>query len=178
MEPLANLAVPRLGRGVYIAPTSYIGGDVEVGDDCTIMHHVVIRGDVSAIRIGARCNIQDGTVVHTQTGVPLDIAADVAVGHRAVVHCRRVETRVLIGIGAIVLDGAQIGAGSLIAAGALVPPNMIIPAGKVVAGVPGRIIRDVRESDRGYIEFVLANYQRLNREHAAGKYPAVFGERM
>lgn len=163
---------PRLGRNVYIAPTAYVGGDVTLGDDCTVMHHVTIRGDVSAIRIGARVNVQDGTVIHTQTGVDLDIADDVGIGHRAVVHCRRVGPHTLIGIGAIVLDGAEVGAGCIIGAGALVPPGMLIPAGKLVLGLPARIIRDVTAADREYVAFVISNYLRLGREHAAGRYAA------
>lgn len=154
-----------LGQRVYIASTAYVGGQVTIGDDCTIMHHVTIRGDVSAIRIGARVNIQDGTVVHTKTGVPLDIADDVAIGHRAVVHCRRVGPRTLIGIGAIVLDDAEIGEDCFIAAGALVPPGMIVPAGKVLMGMPAKIVRDATEKEHGYVQFVLENYLKLNREY-------------
>lgn len=169
--PSVEIVRPRIGRGVYIAPTAYVGGDVTLGDDCTVMHHVVIRGDVSAIRIGKRVNVQDGTVIHTKTGVDLDLADDIGIGHRAVVHCRRVGPNVLIGIGAIVLDDAEIGEGCLIAAGAVVRPGMLIPPGKLLAGVPAKIIRDVNDEDRGYIRFVIDNYQRLNREHAAGKYP-------
>ena len=123
---------PTIGKNVYIAPPAYVGGEVTIGDDCTIMHHVTIRGDVSAITIGRRVNIQDGTVVHTLTGVPLEIADEVAIGHRAVVHCRKVETRVLIGIGAIVLDNCEIGAGAIIAAGAVLSPGTIVPPGKLV----------------------------------------------
>lgn len=162
---------PRIGSNVYIAPTAYVGGEVTLGDDCTVMHHVTIRGDVSAITIGARVNVQDGTVIHTKTGVPLDLADDIGIGHRAVVHCRRVGPHVLIGIGAIVLDDAEVGEDCIVGAGALVPPGMIIPAGRVVFGVPARVIRTVTPQDREYVRFVVDNYQRLNRLHAAGMYP-------
>ncbi|MCC6357252.1 MAG: gamma carbonic anhydrase family protein [Phycisphaerales bacterium] len=162
---------PTIGSNVYIAPTAYVGGEVAIGDDSTIMHHVTIRGDVSAITIGRRVNIQDGTVVHTKTGVPLDIADEVGVGHRAVVHCRRVGSNTLIGIGAIVLDDAEIGEDCIIGAGAVVPPGMIVPPGKLVIGLPARIARDLTARDREYIRFVVENYQKLNRLHAAGKYP-------
>ena len=160
-----------LGRDVYIAPTSYVGGAVSIGDQCTIMHHVVIRGDVSAIRIGARCNIQDGTIIHTNRGVDIDIEDEVSIGHRAVVHCKRVGSGSLIGIGSIVLDDCEIGPGCLIAAGAILPPGTIVPAGKVVMGIPGKIIRDVRESERVYFDEVRQSYLHLGRLHAAGKYP-------
>lgn len=160
-----------LGRDVYIAPTAYVGGEVALGDQCTVMHHVTIRGDVSAIRIGKRCNIQDGTVVHTNRGVPLDIDDDVSIGHHAVVHCRRVGSGTLIGIGAIVLDDCEIGRGCLIAAGALLPPKTIVPDGKVVMGVPGKIVRDTTAEERLYFREVNESYIHLGRLHAAGKYP-------
>lgn len=166
---------PLIGKNVFIADTAVVCGEVTIGDDCTIMHHVLIRGDVSAIRIGARCNVQDGTVIHTKTGVPLDIADDVAIGHRAVVHCRRVGPRTLIGIGAIVLDDCEIGEGCVIGSGAVVPPGTIIPPHKVVLGVPGRIVRDATERDAAYTAFVLGNYLRLGPEHASGRFSRATG---
>ena len=162
---------PIIGRDVYIAPTAYLGGEVTIGDDCTIMHHVVIRGDVSTITIGRRVNVQDGTVIHTETDVPLDIGDEVVIGHRAVVHCRSVGPRALIGIGAILLDRVEVGAGSVVAAGALVPPGMIVPEAKLVAGIPARLVRNISDDDRRYVERALRNYLRLNREHTAGRYP-------
>lgn len=161
---------PIIGRNVFIASTAVVCGEVSLGDDCTVMHHVVIRGDVSAIRVGARCNVQDGTIIHTKTGVPLDISDDVAIGHRAVVHCRRVGSRTLIGIGAIVLDDAELGEGCIVGAGAVVPPGMIVPPRKVLLGVPARIARDATAADAEYVDFVLSNYRRLAVEHAANRY--------
>lgn len=162
-----------VGRGVYVAPTSYVGGDVVLGDDVTVMHHVVIRGDLSRITIGARVNVQDGTIIHTKSGVPLDIEDDASVGHRAVVHCRRVGGGSLIGIGAIVLDDAQIGRDCVVAAGAVVTPGTIVPDGKVVVGIPGRVLRDVTDDDRAYLQHVTNSYVRLGKQHLAGQYPGV-----
>jgi carbonic anhydrase/acetyltransferase-like protein (isoleucine patch superfamily) len=162
---------PKFGPNVYLAPTAYVAGDLVMGADCTVMHHVVIRADVSAIRIGARVNVQDGTVIHTQTDVALEIEDDVGIGHRAVVHCRRVRSNSLIGIGSIVLDGAEIGHWSIVGAGAVVPPGMIVPDGKLVLGVPAKIVRDTTPAEREYIRFVVENYVRLNRRHAAGEFP-------
>lgn len=162
---------PTLGRNVYIAPTSFVAGDLLIGDDCTIMHHVMIRADIAPIRIGRRVNVQDGSNLHTKFGVPLEIGDDVAIGHRAVVHCRRVGDRTLIAIGAIVLDDAEIGADCVIGAGAVVSPGTIIPDGKMVLGVPGRIVRDTREQDREMVRQVVENYLRLGREYAAGRFP-------
>jgi len=169
-EP-APIARPRLGRDVYIAPTAFVGGDVTLDDETTVMHHVTIRGDVSAIRIGQRVNIQDGTVIHTKTGVPLHIEDEVSIGHRAVVHCKHVGARALIGTGAIVLDDCEIGAHAIVAAGAVLPPGTIVPPGKLVLGVPGRVARDVSDSERDYVRFVVESYRKLNRIHAAGRVP-------
>jgi carbonic anhydrase/acetyltransferase-like protein (isoleucine patch superfamily) len=163
--------LPRLGRNVYIAPTAYVAGDVALGDDTTVMHHVTIRGDVSRITLGRRCNVQDGAVIHSQTGVPLEIADDVSIGHRAVVHCRRVGAGTLIGIGAIVLDGAEIGAGCIVAAAALVPRGTVVPDGQVLVGIPARAARGVTDEDRRYIAFVNQRYLELGRRHAAGEFP-------
>ena len=162
---------PQIGDGVYIAPTAYVCGDVTIGDESTIMHHVVIRGDVAAIRIGRRVNVQDQTMIHVKTGVPQIIEDEVAIGHRAVVHAKHIASKALIGIGAIVLDDCEVGAGAIIGAGAVLPPGTIVPAGKLVIGVPGRVVRDVSEQERHYVDFILDSYARLNHEHAAGMYP-------
>ncbi len=160
-----------IGKNVYIAPTAYVGGAVTLGDDSTVMHHVTIRGDVSHIRIGRRVNVQDGTVIHTTSGIDLDIEDDVSIGHRAIVHCVRVGAGSLIGMGAIVLDGCEIGSSCIIAAGAVVPPNSKIPDGKMVMGVPGRITRDVTDKDRDYLAYVVGNYRKLGPAHAEGRFP-------
>jgi len=166
----------RLGRDVYIAPTSYVAGDVVIGDQSTIMHHVMIRGDIAPIRIGCRVNVQDGSIVHTKTGVPLEIADEVGIGHRAVVHCRRIGNRTLIATGAIVLDDCEIGSNCLVAAAALLPPGMIIPDGKVVMGAPARIVRDTTPDDLQIIDHVIASYVALGRRHAAGEFPNVLSQ--
>lgn len=164
---------PRIGQRVYIAPTAYVAGEVVLGDDVTIMHHVMIRGDIAPIRIGARVNVQDGSILHTPRGVPLDIEDDVGIGHRAVVHCRRVGRRTLIGIGAIVLDDCEIGSQCVIAAGAVLSPKTIIADGSVVMGVPGRVIRSVTERDLQMIDHVVESYLELGRLHAEGLFPNV-----
>lgn len=166
-----NVVRPRIGRGVFIASTSFVGGDVAIGDECTIMHYVMIRGDVSSITLGRRVNVQDGTIIHTKTGVPLTIEDEVSIGHRAVVHCRSVGRGSLIGTGAVVLDDAVLGEECLIGACALVAPGMVVPPRMVVMGVPGRIIRPVTEAERDYMAQVVRTYMRLAGEHGSGKYP-------
>jgi len=168
---MAHPVIPIIGKNVFIASTAYVGGEVELGDEVTVMHHVTIRGDVAAISVGRRANIQDGSVLHTRNGVPLDISQDVVIGHRAVVHCRRVGPGTLIGIGAIVLDDAEIGANCVIAAGSVVPPATVIPDNSLVMGIPGRIVRKTTRSDSSMIEDVVARYVEIGRAHHSGTFP-------
>ncbi len=170
---VGRMIQPSQGRDVYIAPTAYVGGDVRLGDQSTVMHFVVIRGDIAPIRIGARVNVQDGAVLHTADGTPLDIADDVSIGHRAVVHCRKVGPRTLIGIGAILLDDCQIGACCIIAAGTVVAPGTTIPDGSVVMGVPGQIVRETSESDLNTIDQAVQSYIKIGRVHGTGRYPNI-----
>jgi len=164
---------PRLGRDVYVAPTAYVGGDVVLGDNTTIMHHVTVRADIAPIRVGARVNFQDGTVVHTPFGVPLDIADDVGVGHRAVVHCRRIGPRTLVGIGAILLDDCEIGSRCVIAAGCVLAPRTTVPDDSVVMGVPGIVVRRVTDRDLTMIDHVVESYVKLGKLHASGSFPNI-----
>ncbi len=142
------------------------------------MHHVMIRGDIAPIRLGARVNVQDGSILHTRYGVPLDIADDVGIGHRAVVHCRSVGSRTLIGTGAIVLDDCEIGSHCLIAAGALLTPRTRVPDGSVVMGMPGKVVRATSPTDLEAIDHVINSYLRLARLYAAGEFPNIAGNRV
>ena len=135
---------PRLAASVFLAEGSVVTGDVEIGEDSSIWFGTVVRGDVNQVRIGARTNLQDLTVVHVTAGRhPTVVGDDVSVGHRAVLHGCTVRDRCLVGIGAIVLDGAVVGPDAMIAAGALVPPGMVVPPGKLVLGAPARVRRDL-----------------------------------
>ncbi len=156
---------------MYVAPSAYVGGDVTLGDDCTVMHQAVIRGDLAPVRIGNRVNFQDGTIVHTDIGVPLEIEDDVGVGHGAVIHCRSVGAGTLIGIGAIILDDCRIGRGCIVGAGAVVTPGAVVPDGKVVMGVPAAVVRDTTDAEAGYQRKVIRTYIELGRRHAEGRYP-------
>ncbi len=164
---------PIVGQNVYIAPTAYVGGQVVVGDGSTIMQHVVIRGDIASIRLGRYVNVQDGAVLHTPHNVPLDIGNEVGIGHRAVVHGRRVGDRSLIGIGAIVLDDCEVGSRCLIAAGTVLPPGTVIPDGSVVMGLPGKIVRETSLDDLQVIDHVVRSYRALGRLHAEGRFPNI-----
>ncbi|RME39194.1 MAG: gamma carbonic anhydrase family protein [Planctomycetota bacterium] len=173
MPVMSESSQPRFGRDVYIASTAYIAGDVHLGDRVTVMHHVTIRADIAPIRIGHRVNLQDGTVVHTPHGVPLEIADDVGIGHRAVVHCRGIGSRTLIGIGAILLDDCDVGRECVIAAGTVLAPGTKVPDGSVVMGVPGRIVRRTTDQDLAVIDHVVRSYLEIGRRHAAGDFPNI-----
>jgi carbonic anhydrase/acetyltransferase-like protein (isoleucine patch superfamily) len=135
---------PRIDDSAWIAPGAVVVGDVEIGADSSVWFGCVVRGDVHAIRIGARTNLQDHCVVHvTKERFPAWIGDGVTVGHRATVHGCTVRDGALIGIAAVVLDGAEVGEESLVAAGALVPPGAKIPARHLARGVPARVVREL-----------------------------------
>ncbi|MGQ9649927.1 MAG: gamma carbonic anhydrase family protein [Phycisphaerae bacterium] len=161
--------IEQIGQ-VYVARSAIIVGDVTLGEGCNIWHHVVLRGDVAPIRLGKRVNVQDGSVLHCAHDVPLEIADDVAIGHLACVHCKRVGPHTLIATRATVLDDCEIGADCLIGAAAVVPPGTIIPDGSVALGIPAKVIRPIKDRDREYLLRVLTYYQDLARRHAEGEF--------
>jgi carbonic anhydrase/acetyltransferase-like protein (isoleucine patch superfamily) len=156
--------------GVYVADSAVIVGDVTIGPDSSIWPHTAIRGDVAPIRIGQRVNVQDAAVLHCDHNVPLDIADEVVIAHGAIVHCRRIGSRTLIGNRATVLDGCEIGCDCIIAAGAVVPPDTVVPDGSVVMGLPGKVVRELRDQERAYIRRVVDGYVELARQHVAGSF--------
>ncbi|HBB93363.1 MAG: gamma carbonic anhydrase family protein [Bacteroidetes bacterium GWF2_49_14] len=152
--------VPIIGKNCYLSETAVIIGDVVIGDDCSIWFNAVLRGDVNSIRIGNRVNIQDGAVLHTlyEKSV-VEIGNSVSVGHNAVIHGAKIHDRVLIGIGAIVLDHAVIGENSIIAAGALVKDSTIVEPNSIYAGVPAKKVKDIDpEQTREMIDKIAGNY--------------------
>lgn len=161
----------RLIGQVYISQAAIILGDVQFGPDTNVWPFVCARGDVAPIRVGRGCSIQDFTMLHCRHNVPLVIGNHVLVGHHATVHCSEVGDWTLIGIGSNVLDESIIGSNCIVAAGAVVTPGTIVPDGKLIAGVPARIIRDVTEKDRAYIRDVVTRYVDLARAHVEGKFP-------
>ena len=139
---------PRVHGTAYVDDSAQVIGDVEIGDASSIWMNAVVRGDVHWIRIGARSNVQDGTVVHVMNDThPTTIGDDVTVGHAAIVHGCTIENRVLIGMGAILLNGAHIGEGSIVAAGTLVPEETRIPPRSLVMGSPGRVKRTLSDAE-------------------------------
>ena len=159
---------PVLGRGVFLAETSAVIGDVEIGEDTSGWYSTVIRGDVMPIRIGARTSVQDGAVVHVTSGkFGTTIGSDCTIGHSALIHACVIEDLCLIGMGAIILDGARIGSGSLVGAGALVTPGTDIPPDSLVIGSPAKVKRPTNEKEREQIRFGAMHYVELARRYLA-----------
>lgn len=154
-ERLADIA-----PDVYVAPSADIIGTVRIAAGASIWFNVVLRGDSDWIEIGEGSNIQDGSVIHTDEGVPTRLGARVTVGHMAFLHCCTVGEESMIANGAMVLDRSTVGRHCLIAAGALVPPDKQIPDGSVVMGSPGKIVREVTERDLALIRGAAASYAR------------------
>lgn len=149
----------------YESPHCVIDGDVAIGEDVGIWHYAVVRGDEAAIRIGDRSNIQDGCILHVDEGTALTIGNGVTVGHRAVVHGCTIDDDVLIGMGAIVLNGAHVGAGSIIAAGAVVLGGADIPPNSMVMGVPAKVRGTIRPEQLKASRENAERYVALAKKH-------------
>ena len=151
---------PRIGHGCFVAENATLIGDVELGADASIWFGAVLRGDIHFIRVGARSNVQDNAVIHVEHGTgPAVIGENVTIGHAAVVHGCTVERGALIGIGAKILSHATIGDHAIVAAGAVVQEGMKVPPRTLVAGVPAKVKRDLKEEelmriDRGWRVYV------------------------
>ena len=150
-------------------------GDVSLGAEASVWYQCVLRADMAPITVGDRTNIQDLTVVHVDEDVPCAIGSDVGVGHRALLHGCVVEDNCLIGMGAIVLNHARVGAGSLVGAGALVTEGMRIPPDSLVLGVPGKVVRPVDRVLRERMRSTVEHYLELARRHRSGEFPVRTG---
>lgn len=155
----------------FIHPQAFVCGDVTLGAHVSVWPTAVIRGDTAAIVVGADSNVQDGTVVHVDHGVPCTIGERVAIGHRAIVHGATVESDVLVGMGAILLNRVRVGTGSIVGAGAVCPEGMTIPPNSLVLGVPARVVRETTAEERERIRRTVGSYLALQEAHRAGRYP-------
>lgn len=163
---------PKIADNVYIDPFSTIIGDVELADDVSIWPMCVLRGDVNNIKVGKRTNIQDGSVLHVARkgeasvdGYSLHIGEDVTVGHKAMLHACQIGDRVLIGMGAIVLDNVTIESDVILAAGALVPPNKTLPSGFLYVGSPAKAARPLKEEELAFLKRSASHYVNLKNEY-------------
>lgn len=151
---------PSLGRSVYIAQGAVVLGAVDLGDYSSIWYNAVLRGDINRIEVGHHSNIQDNAVLHLADAHPCVVGHYVTVGHAAVVHACTVGDESLIGIGAVVLDGAVIGRQCLVGARAVVTPGMLVPNGSLVLGAPARVVRPLRKGERAYLKSLALKYAR------------------
>ena len=158
--------MPKVEPSAFIEETAVVLGDVVIGAESSVWFLTIIRGDVNVIRIGARTNIQDLCVLHvTHDTHPLIIGDEVTVGHRVLLHGCTIKNRVLIGMGAILMDGVVIGEDCVIGAGSLITEGTMVPPGSVVLGSPGRVKRPVTDEERAWLRQSAANYVRYAAEH-------------
>ena len=158
---------PSIDPTAYVDTSAQIIGDVHVGPESSVWMNVEMRGDVNRIRIGARTNIQDLTLVHVMRDThPTTVGDNVTIGHSAVIHGCTIEDRCLIGMGAILLNGCRIGTGSIVAAGALVPEGMVIPPGSMVMGMPAKVKRPLSVEEDASIKWYADNYVRYRLDYA------------
>jgi carbonic anhydrase/acetyltransferase-like protein (isoleucine patch superfamily) len=156
---------PDLHESAWVAPNAALIGWISLSARASVWYGATLRAEFEPIEIGEGSNIQDGVTVHVDPGFPARIGADVSVGHNAVLHGCTVEDGCLIGMGAVVLNGAQIGAGSLVAAGAVVPQGAVIPPNSLVAGVPGKVRRELNEDEVAGNRINAQVYQHLSDLH-------------
>ncbi len=160
---------PQIDESVFLASGAKIIGDVRIGKDSSVWYNCVLRGDIEYISIGSGSNIQDGTVIHVSKNKPAIIGSQVTIGHKACIHACVIEDRTLIGMNATVLDGAVVQTKSMVAAGSVVKPNFIVPTGKLVAGVPAKVVRDLTEDEIEYFDISAQHYMEYATKLKAGK---------
>ena len=149
---------PKLGKGIYIAKSAVVFGDVTLGGGSSVWYGAVLRGDINRIVIGHHTNIQDNAVLHVADDLPCILGNYVTVGHSAIIHACRIGNEVLVGMGAVILDGAVVGEQSLIGAKALVTQGMKIPAGSLVLGAPAKVVRKLTPKERRGLKHWATKY--------------------
>ena len=157
---------PQVHPTAFVEESAQVIGDVHIGEESSVWFNAVVRGDVFHVRIGARTNVQDGTVIHVSSGTHATVLEDeVTVGHNVTLHGCYVERGSLVGIGAIVMDGARIGAESLVAAGSLVSPGTVIPPRSLVMGVPAKVKRPLTDEEAAGLAHFWKNYVEYTKEY-------------
>lgn len=161
---------PRIHASAFVAPGAVVVGDVTLGEESSVWYGAVLRGDINRIVIGAQTNLQDGVIVHLANEYPAIVGERVTIGHGAIVHACNVDDEVLIGMGAIILDGAEIGARSMIGANTLVTGGMKVPPGSLVVGSPAKVTRHLAADEQAKIKTWALKYvenAKLFRDHGA-----------
>ncbi len=151
-------------RSAFVAPTAVLIGDVEIGPEASVFYGCVLRGDVGSIRVGARTNIQDNTVIHCESAHPTVLEEDVTIGHMALIHGAHVEAGTLIGMKAALLSGSRVGAGALVAAGSVVLEGQQIPAKALAAGLPAKVKRQLSDEESAAFLPHAAHYVETARD--------------
>ncbi len=156
---------PVIHPSVFLAPSAVVIGDCDLAEESSVWYGAVLRGDIHAIRLGAQSNVQDGSVLHVSDDYACVVGERVTIGHRAVVHACTVHDEVLVGMGAIILDGAEIGARSIVAAGALVTKGMTVPEGSLVMGSPAKVVRALTPEEQLANRRLALKYVELSRRY-------------
>ena len=168
-----NGKTPKIAPSARIAENAVLVGDVTVGADVSIWYGAVVRGDTAPIVLGYGCNVQDNCVVHGSEGYPAKIGKNVTVGHGAIIHGCTIEDDCLIGMGAVVLNGAQIGSFSIVGAGALVTERKEIPPYSLVVGVPGKVVKTYEGDDAAKVEKSIRDNAAVYRAEGAAQLPCI-----
>jgi gamma-carbonic anhydrase len=172
LRPFRSIS-PTVHESAFVDQSAQVIGDVHIGAESSVWMNVVIRGDVNFIRIGARTNIQDGTIVHVMREThPTVIGDDVTIGHGAVVHGCTIENRCLIGMGVVLLNGCRVGTGSIVAAGSVLPEGMDVPPGSMVMGVPAKVRRPLTAEEDSSLKWYADNYVRYRLDFQHESTPA------
>lgn len=165
-------AWPKIGQNVFVAPNASVIGNVEIGDKSSVFYGSVLRGDVNAIKIGEKTNIQDNAVIHVARHnvsgkeLPTIIGNSVTIGHGATIHAAQIEDNCVVGMGAVVMDGAVVQKGSVVGAGSLVTPGTVVKSGQVWSGSPAKYLRDLTEGEAAFISEAAEDYSILAAVHA------------
>lgn len=157
---------PEIHPSAFVAASADLLGAVTLGEDSSVWFGCVLRADIERIRVGRGSNLQDGTVVHLSSTLGTNVGEYVTCGHRALLHACRIGDEVLVGMGAIIMDGAEIGARSIVAAGSLVTKDQIVPPGSLVMGSPAKMVRTLSEVEQASNRALAEKYIRVSREHA------------
>lgn len=163
---------PKIAASTWVDPSAVVIGDVEIGEDCSVWPTAVIRGDMHRIRIGDRCSIQDGSVLHithagpfSPEGFPLTLGNEVTVGHKVILHGCTLGSRILVGMGAIIMDGAVVEDEVIIGAGSLVPPGKTLESGYLYVGSPVKAVRPLTEEEKSFFSYTAGNYVQLKNDY-------------
>jgi len=157
--------VPVVPGSAFVAVGACLIGDVVLGDEASVWFNAVLRADINSITVGKRSNVQDGCVLHVTKDLPVCIGDDVTVGHMAMLHGCTIGDSVLVGMNAVVLDNARVEPHAIVAAGAVVRENMVVPSGRLVAGVPARVVRPLTDEERAFLKQSALNYVAYARSY-------------